>query len=42
MLKDKEKEENQYKQYKFRANNIPRTTKEPLYQKIMQSNEERR
>ena len=32
----------QYKSYVFRANNIPRTTKEPLFQKIMRDKEERR
>lgn len=36
MLKEKEESELDNLDYVFRANNIPKTTKEPLYQKIMQ------
>lgn len=42
MLNDKEDEELQYKDFVFRANEIPRSTKEPLYQRIMENKEERR
>lgn len=42
MLKEKEQSDLQYKSYVFRANEIPRTTKEPLYEKLMREKEERR
>jgi Uncharacterised protein family UPF0564 len=42
MLKEKEDQLKEVRSYVFRANNIPRTTREPLYQQIMKSNEERR
>lgn len=42
MLKEKEDQFTELKSHIFRANDIPRTTKEPLYQKIMKFNEHRR
>ena len=42
MLIEKEDKEMEFKGYQFRANNIPKSTREPKYQRIMQSNEERR
>lgn len=42
MLADKEQDELQYVGYVFRANDIPRSTKMPLYQQLMHSNESRR
>ena len=42
MLREKEEEIIEVKSYVFRANDIPRTTREPLYEKITKSNEERR
>jgi len=42
MLQDKEKEIKEVKSYKFKANDIPRTTTEPLFEKIMTANEQRR
>lgn len=35
MLKEKELKETAHKSQVFRANDIPRTTKEPLYEKLM-------
>ena len=42
MLQQKEDEIREFNKYQFKANDIPRTTKEPLYERIMQFNEERR
>lgn len=42
MLKEKEQAIVEVRSYQFKANRIPRTTTEPLYQKIMESNEARR
>jgi len=42
MLKEKEEKEKEFKKYKFTANKIPKTTTEPLYQRIMEHNEQRR
>lgn len=42
MLKEKEKEIIEVKSYKFKANDIPRTTSEPLFERIMTSKEQRR
>ena len=42
MLREKEEEIIEVKSYVFKANDIPRTTREPLYEKIIKSNEERR
>ena len=39
MLKEKEEKELELTKFKFKANKIPRTTTEPLYQKITESNE---
>lgn len=35
MLREKELKETAHKAIVFRANDIPRTTKEPLYEKLM-------
>lgn len=42
MLKDKEDLEMEFKGYQFKANNIPRSTREPLYQQIIEYNGQRR
>lgn len=42
MLKESRDREEHEKSVRFTANAIPRTTKEPLYQRILESNEQRR
>ena len=42
MLREKEEQIKEIRAFQFRANKIPRTTTEPLYQRIMESNEARR
>lgn len=42
MLKEKEQKELQEINIRFKANEIPRTTKEPLYERLMKKKEERR
>lgn len=42
MLKEQKDKEREEKSVKFQANPIPRSTKEPLYQKIVAANEARR
>ena len=42
MLKEKDEKEVEEMKYVFKANKIPRTTSEPLYDKKVQEAEERR
>jgi hypothetical protein len=42
MIKSKLREEDKYKDFKFSANAVPRTTTQPLYQKITDDNQMRR
>ncbi len=42
MLKEARDKEIEEKSYKFVANDIPRSTKEPLYRRILTANEQRR
>ena len=42
MLNWKKQREDELVGYKFKANEIPKTTSEPLYEKIMEENEQRR
>lgn len=42
MIQDKADKEDLYKKFVFKANKIPRTTTEPLYQKKVEESEQRR
>ena len=42
MLQEKENKEKELTKVKFKANKIPKTTLQPLYQQITEQNEQRR